>query len=57
VLLQAAAYLGGEREPLAGMLWLSGPEREDLKARLHHTAVLGQVGLRLPEVLGPFWER
>jgi lipoate---protein ligase len=57
VLLQAAAYLGGEREPLADLLWLSGPEREDLKLRLRNTAVLGQAGLRLPEVLGPIWER
>ena len=57
VLLQAAAYLGGEREQLADMLWLSGSERDDLRARLRHTAVLGQVGLRLPEVLGPLWER
>jgi lipoate-protein ligase A len=56
VLLQAAAYLGGQREPLADMLWLSERERADLRTRLGETAVLGPVGLRLPEVLGPTWE-
>jgi lipoate-protein ligase A len=56
MLLQAAAYLAGEREPLAGMLWLSGPERDDLARRLRRTAVLGPPGLRLPEALGPVWE-
>jgi lipoate-protein ligase A len=57
VLLQAAGYLGGVREPLADMLWLTEAERRALKARLRETAVLGPVGLRLPEVLGPIWER
>lgn len=57
VLLQAAAYLGGEREQLADLLWLSGSEREDLRLRLRQSAVLGQTGLRLPDVLGPVWER
>ena len=41
---------------LADLLWLSGSARDDLKVRLRHTAVLGPVGLRLPEVLGPVWE-
>lgn len=56
VLLQAAAYLGGEREPLVDMLWLPESERADLRHRLHETAVLGDVGLRLPEELGPVWD-
>jgi lipoate-protein ligase A len=56
VLLQAAAYLAGERESLAGLLWLSGPDRNDLMRRLRETAVLGPVGLRLPEVLGAVWD-
>ena len=34
VLLQAAAYLAGTREPLADMLWLAEGERRGLKARL-----------------------
>ena len=57
VLLQAAAYLAGERESLAGLLWLAVPERDDLLRRLRDTAVLGPIGLRLPEVLGPIWDR
>jgi lipoate-protein ligase A len=57
VLLQAAAYLAGERESLAGLLWLAAPERDDLRRRLRETAVLGPIGLRLPEVLGPVWDR
>jgi lipoate-protein ligase A len=57
VLLQAAAYLAGAREPLADMLWLTDVERAALKMRLQETAVLGPAGLRLPEVLGPIWER
>jgi lipoate-protein ligase A len=56
VLLQAAAYLAGERESLAGLLWLGAPERDDLAQRLRVTAVLVPVGLRLPEVLGPIWD-
>jgi lipoate-protein ligase A len=56
VLLQAAAYLTGEREPLADMLWLAEAERADLRRRLGETAVLGPIGLRLPEVLGPAWD-
>lgn len=57
MLLQAAAYLAGERESLAGLLWLAVPERDDLLRRLRDTAVLGPIGLRLPEVLGPIWDR
>lgn len=56
VLLQAAAYLDGERESLAHLLWLSGREREDLRRRLRQTGVLGPLGLRLPEVLGNVWD-
>jgi lipoate-protein ligase A len=55
VLLQAAAYLGGERAALADMLWLADAERADLRARLRETAVLGPVGVRVPELLGPLW--
>jgi lipoate---protein ligase len=57
VLLQAAAYLGGDRGGLADLLWLSAVEREDLRRRLCETAVLGAAGVRLPELLGPVWER
>jgi lipoate---protein ligase len=57
VLLQAAAYLGGDRGGLADLLWLSPAEREDLRRRLRQTAVLGVSGVRLPELLGPVWER
>jgi lipoate-protein ligase A len=56
VLLQAAAYLGGDRGTLADLLWLSGEEREDLRRRLRETAALGPAGVRLPELLGPVWE-
>jgi lipoate-protein ligase A len=56
VLLQAAAYLAGERESLVDLLWLPDAERADLRLRLRETAVLGPVGLRLPEVLGPVWD-
>jgi lipoate---protein ligase len=57
VLLQAAAYLAGDRGRLADLLWLDEPAREDLRARLSETAVLGPVGLRLPEALGELWLR
>jgi lipoate-protein ligase A len=56
VLLQAAAYLGGDRRPLADLLWLEPPERDELAARLAHTAVLGDAGAELPEILGAIWE-
>ncbi len=54
-LLQAAAYLGGDRRPLADLLWLDGAARDDLRARLSETAVLGPIGPRLPEALGDVW--
>ena len=56
MLLQAAAYLGGDRRPLADLLWLDGAARDDLRARLSETAVLGTTGLRLPEALGDVWD-
>jgi lipoate-protein ligase A len=56
MLLQAAAYLAGARAALADMLWLDEPARDDIRARLERTAVLGPVGLRLPEQLGPVWQ-
>lgn len=56
VLLQAAAYLGGDRTALASMLWLEPEQRDEIAARLRATAVLGPVGLRLPEQLGPIWD-
>ncbi|HEY1480732.1 MAG TPA: hypothetical protein VGF46_11915 [Gaiellales bacterium] len=55
VLLQAAAYLRGDRAPLADLLWLDPGARDDLRTRLAHTAVLGEIGLRLPAELGPSW--
>ena len=55
VLLQAAGYLGGGGEDLADMLWLDPAARDDLRRRLRETAVLGAVGLQLPEQLGQFW--
>jgi lipoate-protein ligase A len=54
-LLQAAAYLGGDRGELADLLWLADDARDDLRARLRETAVLGPAGLRLPEELGAVW--
>jgi lipoate-protein ligase A len=54
-LLQAAAYLAGDRSALADLLWLNGAARDDLRARLSETAVLGAIGPRLPEVLGDVW--
>ena len=57
VLLQAAAYLAGEREPLVDLLWLPEGDRADLRRRLRETSVLGAGGLRLPEELGPVWDR
>jgi lipoate---protein ligase len=56
VLLQAAAYLGGDRTGLADLLWLDEGVRDDLRARLAETAVLGPLGLRVPEELGPIWD-
>jgi lipoate---protein ligase len=56
VLLQAAAYLSGDRSALADLLWLEPAERDELAGRLAHTAVLGAAGLELPELLGPVWE-
>ena len=56
VLLQAAAYLSGDRRPLADMLWLPPGEREELVQRLGHTSVLGARGHDLPDALGPIWE-
>jgi len=55
VLLQAAAYLGGDRGELADLLWIPAGERDGLRARLRASAVLGPIGLRLPEELGPVW--
>jgi hypothetical protein len=56
VLLQAAAYLGGDRGGLADLLWIPTADRAGLRARLRASAVLGPIGLRLPEELGPVWE-
>lgn len=56
LLLQAAAYLGGDRTALADLLWLERLERDDLRARLARTAVLGRRGHEVPDVLGPVWE-
>jgi lipoyl protein ligase-like protein len=56
VLLQAAAYLGGDRTALAGMLWLDRAQQDEIAARLRATGVLGPIGLRLPEQLGPIWQ-
>jgi hypothetical protein len=55
VLLQAAAYLGGDRQALADLLWLAPAARDALRARLRETAVLGPRGLELPDALGPCW--
>jgi lipoate-protein ligase A len=55
VLLQAAAYLGGDRGVLADLLWLGEEARVALRARLRDTAVLGPLGVRLPEQLGSLW--
>jgi lipoate-protein ligase A len=56
VLLQAAGYLAGDRTRLADLLWLDGPVRDDLRARLAETAVLGPLGLRVPGELGAIWD-
>ena len=53
VLLQAAAYLGGDRGELADLLWIPTADRAGLRARLRGSAVLGPIGLRLPEEPGP----
>jgi hypothetical protein len=55
ILLQAAAYLGGDRGELADLLWIAAGERDGLRARLRASATLGPVGLRLPEEVGPVW--
>ncbi len=55
VLLQAAAYLGGDRGELADLLWIPTADRAGLRARLRASALLGPIGLRLPEELGPVW--
>ena len=55
-LFQAAAYLGGDRRPLADLLWLDDATRRDVRDRLGRTAVLGAGGLDLPAALGPLWE-
>jgi lipoate---protein ligase len=57
VLLQAAAYLGGDRTRLADLLWLAEEARDDLRARLAETAVLGPIALDLPDQLGELWGR
>jgi lipoate-protein ligase A len=55
VLLQAAAYLGGDRGALADLLWIPSGDRAELRTRLRASATLGTVGLRLPDELGPVW--
>lgn len=55
-LLQAAAYLGGDRGTLADMLWLAPDEREGLRGRLRATGVLGALGPGLPDELGAVWQ-